>query len=259
MKLNELFVSYKQVDPIKSPQVEMMEPTPIYVNLERAQRAASTESTAEQPEVPETIDMSNWRVQNAIVEAPSVSDTTSTTQATSSTTSTTQAASSDTSTSSSSTQSGTNTVSPRWNSIYAGKRSQWIADMTAAYRRAGLSDNAIKNLMAKNALESGWGNTAQGDYNFGNITSGKYWKGRVVKGRDHNAAGKRISQTFRAYDSLDDYVKDEIQFLTRLYDFDQNDSIDVFINKLQGGNKGGRRYAEARDYASKVRSVYNSI
>jgi len=29
--------------------------------------------------------------------------------------------------------------------------------MTDAYKRAGLSDNAIKNLLAKNALESSWG------------------------------------------------------------------------------------------------------
>jgi flagellum-specific peptidoglycan hydrolase FlgJ len=32
--------------------------------------------------------------------------------------------------------------------------------MTASYKRAGLNDNAIKNLIAKNALESGWGRSA---------------------------------------------------------------------------------------------------
>jgi flagellum-specific peptidoglycan hydrolase FlgJ len=65
--------------------------------------------------------------------------------------------------------------------------------MTAAYKRQGLNDNAIKNLIAKNALESAWGKSAQGDYNFGNITAGKSWKGRIVEGGDKNAAGKAIT------------------------------------------------------------------
>jgi len=33
----------------------------------------------------------------------------------------------------------------------------WANDLINAYRKAGLNDNAIKNLLAKNALESGWG------------------------------------------------------------------------------------------------------
>lgn len=151
------------------------------------------------------------------------------------------------------------TSSSRWNSPYDGKRDQWVKDMTAAYKRQGLSDNAIKNLIAKNALESGWGRSAQGDYNYGNITTGNSWTGRYVQGSDHNADGEQISQRFRAYDSIDDYVKDEIQFLTNLYEFNQDDSFDTFISKLQGGNSKRRRYAEDRQYSDKVRSVYNSI
>ena len=58
---------------------------------------------------------------------------------------------------------------------------------------------------------------------------------------------------------MDDYVKDEIQFLTNLYDFNQNDDFDTFIGKLQGGNSGKRRYAEDVNYADKVRRVYSSI
>jgi flagellum-specific peptidoglycan hydrolase FlgJ len=100
--------------------------------------------------------------------------------------------------------------SSRWNSPYDGKRDQWITDMTAAYKRQGLNDNAIKNLIAKNALESGWGRSAQGDYNYGNLTTGSSWTGRYVQGNDHDADGNQISQKFRAYDSIDDYVKDEI-------------------------------------------------
>ena len=152
----------------------------------------------------------------------------------------------------------TTTASKSWSSPYS-EQNKWVSDMTAAYKRAGLSDNAIKNLIAKNSLESAWGTSAQGDYNFGNMTAGKSWAGRVVEGNDKDKNGKPIKQRFRAYDSLDDFVKDEIQFLTRLYDFDQNDDLSTFLNKLQGGNKGNRYYAEDLSYKNKVRSRYIKI
>lgn len=152
----------------------------------------------------------------------------------------------------------TTSASRSWSSPYS-EQNKWVSDMTAAYKRAGLSDNAIKNLIAKNSLESAWGTSAQGDYNFGNMTAGKSWTGRVVEGNDKNKDGKPIKQRFRAYDSLDDFVKDEIQFLTRLYDFDQNDDLSTFLNKLQGGNKGKRHYAEDPSYKNKVRSRYMKI
>lgn len=146
-----------------------------------------------------------------------------------------------------------------WSNPYSSRRNQWVSDMTASYKRQGLNDNAIKNLIAKNALESGWGRSAQGDYNFGNITTGKNWSGRFVQGKDSDANGNKISQKFRAYDSMDDYVKDEIQFLTKLYDFNQDDDFNTFIGKLQGNNSGKRKYAEDRQYSNKVKQVYNSI
>ena len=131
--------------------------------------------------------------------------------------------------------------------------------MAAAYRRAGLNDNAIRNLIAKNAGESGWGRSAQGSYNFGNITIGKHWNGKYVKGKDSDGNGNVITNYFRAYDSLDDYVKDEIQFLTRLYDFNPNDDIATFTRKLQGGNKEGRYYAGAKNYAEFIQSIYPNV
>lgn len=152
----------------------------------------------------------------------------------------------------------TTTASKSWSSPYS-EQNKWISDMTDAYKRAGLSDNAIKNLIAKNSLESAWGKSAQGDYNFGNMTAGKSWTGRIVEGNDKDKDGKPIKQRFRAYDSLDDFVKDEIQFLTRLYDFDQNDDLSTFLNKLQGRNKGKRYYAEDPSYKNKVRSRYMRI
>ena len=152
----------------------------------------------------------------------------------------------------------TNPSSARWKSPYSDQK-KWVSDMTAAYKKQGLNDNAIKNLIAKNALESGWGKSAQGDYNFGNITAGKYWKGRIVEGGDKNKKGEAITQKFRAYDTMDDYVKDEIQFLTNLYDFNQDDDLSTFLNKLQGGNSGKRHYAEDPSYKNKIKSIYLKV
>lgn len=147
--------------------------------------------------------------------------------------------------------------SVKWKNPYKNNNAGWINDMTTAYKKAGLSDNAIKNLIAKNALESGWGNSVQGDFNFGNITTGSSWKGRFVQGNDKDGNGKKISQKFRAYNSIDDYVKDEIQLLTDSYDFNQDDDFTTFTNKLTGQNSKKKRYAEDKDYATKLMGVYN--
>lgn len=137
---------------------------------------------------------------------------------------------------------------------------KWVADMTAAYKRQGLSDNAIKNLLAKNSLESNWGTSTLSRYNnFGGITAGRSWKGDIIESGDKDKNGNPIKQKFRSYKSLDDYVKDEIQFLTNLYDFDQNDDLNTFLNKLQGGNKGKRSYAEDPSYKNKIKSRYLKI
>jgi flagellum-specific peptidoglycan hydrolase FlgJ len=241
MQLSELFVSHKQVDPVEFDPVHHDFDNNIYLNLDRARTATSTESAS--TETPSE-DTSSWSTEQKldwkVGTKPLSTDTTNATS----------------STSTSAIPTGN---SKRWENPYKNNRNKWVSEITSAYKALGLNDNAIKNLIAKNALESGWGNSAQGDFNFGNITTGSNWSGRFVQGKDHNAAGQPISQKFRAYDSLGDYVRDEIQFLTRLYDFNQNDSFDTFMNKLQGGNRGKRYYAEAPYYITNVRRVYNSI
>lgn len=145
----------------------------------------------------------------------------------------------------------------RWISTYKGDRDRWLKEMYDAYRKAGLPDNAIRNLMAKNSLESNWGNSAQGAYNFGNITVGSSWKGNYVDGNDHDASGKPIKAKFRSYNNLDEYIKDEISLLTRLYEFNPNDDFETFVYKLQGGNKYGYKYAVNPQYASVLIQRYN--
>lgn len=147
----------------------------------------------------------------------------------------------------------------KWNSPYKN-RNTWVTDLAAAYRKAGVTnDNAIKMLIAQDAQESSWGRSAQGKFNFGNLTTGAKWKGDYVRGNDHDAKGNPIKQKFRSYNSMDEYAADKLQFLKNLYDFDENDDINTFTAKLTGKNKGRRRYAEATDYADRVAAVFRSF
>lgn len=151
------------------------------------------------------------------------------------------------------------TANSTWKSPYTNRK-QWSTELINAYKRAGITnDNAIRMLLAQDALESSWGKSAQGKYNFGNLTTGSSWKGDYVTGNDKNAKGEAIKQKFRSYNSMDEYAADKIQFLKRLYDFDENDDINKFVAKLTGSNKGKRRYAEATNYAKVLTGVYNGI
>ena len=153
----------------------------------------------------------------------------------------------------------TKTANSTWKSPYTNRR-QWSTELINAYKKVGITnDNAIRMLLAQDALESSWGRSAQGKYNFGNLTTGSSWKGDYVTGNDKNAKGEAIKQKFRSYNSMDEYAADKIQFLKRLYDFDENDDINKFVAKLTGSNKGKRRYAEATNYAKVLTGVYNGI
>lgn len=151
------------------------------------------------------------------------------------------------------------TANSTWKSPYTNRK-QWSTELINAYKKAGITnDNAIRMLLAQDALESSWGKSAQGKYNFGNLTTGSSWKGNYVTGNDKNAKGEAIKQKFRSYNSMDEYAADKIQFLKRLYDFDENDDINKFVAKLTGSNKGKRRYAEATNYAKVLTGVYTGI
>ena len=151
------------------------------------------------------------------------------------------------------------TANSTWKSPYTNRK-QWATELINAYKKAGITnDNATRMLLAQDALESSWGKSAQGKYNFGNLTTGSSWKGDYVTGNDKNAKGEAIKQKFRSYNSMDEYAADKIQFLKRLYDFDENDDINKFVAKLTGSNKGKRRYAEATNYAKVLTGVYNGI
>lgn len=147
-----------------------------------------------------------------------------------------------------------------WSSTYKNNKDGWVNDLTNAYRQAGITnENALKMLVSQDALESAWGKSAQGKFNFGNLTSGKKWEGDIVIGNDKNAAGEPIKQRFRSYENIQDYAKDKVQFLKHLYEFNEADDINTFTNKLKGANKDKRSYAEAKDYKALLTSVYNKF
>lgn len=226
MKLADILLSYNQIEVPKRDVTPTALPKPYYevpVEENTQEKPVETPTTTKKPSVYDYWESLTTRAQNRTKQ-----------------------------------QSIANPSSAKWKSPYSDQK-KWVSDMTAAYKKQGLNDNAIKNLIAKNALESGWGKSAQGDYNFGNITAGKYWKGRIVEGGDKNKKGETITQKFRAYDTMDDYVKDEIQFLTNLYDFNQDDDLSTFLNKLQGGNSGKRHYAEDPSYKNKIKSIYLKV
>lgn len=66
MRLNELFVSHAQVDPVNIDTPEPRKIQPLYINFDRARSVTSPkddeeipeESTTEEP----TVDMSSWKV-----------------------------------------------------------------------------------------------------------------------------------------------------------------------------------------------------
>ena len=266
MDLKDLFVSHKQV---QAPVVQIEKPVlpqPLYLNLKRAQKASEPSKPSISGEQP--VDMSTWVVggsrngdYNWVVEtAPKAATSPSTelTDASNDSTDTTLSQVENTSSSSGNIVADGNQVLS-WTNPYESNTDQWVSDMIAAYQKQGISTNGIKNLMAKNILESNWGTSAQGSFNFGNITTGSQWKGKYFKGKDRDRNGNKITNNFRCYNSIDEYVKDEIQFLTKLYGFDDSDDIDTFLRKLQGGFKQGRRYADSDDYADKVKSRYKEI
>lgn len=229
MELKDLFVSHKQVQPVSTSFKPIHSDDNIYLNFDRAKKAVSENSD----------DMSTWVVGNESSDAEIYDWKVGIKRK------------------GTSVEKGGSSKS--WDNPYKNDKNKWVKDMTAAYKRAGVSDNGIRNLIAKNAFESGWGKSAQGAYNFGNITTGSKWKGDYYDGKDVDADGNPIVNRFRAYADLDSYIQDELQFLTTLYDFDTNDDFETFAKKLQGGNKGKRHYAEDRKYIEKMRGVYKNV
>lgn len=134
-------------------------------------------------------------------------------------------------------------------------------ELTEAYTKAlkarGMDTRYAKYLVAQDALESGWGSRYVGNYNFGNITIGSDKNASYTEGGDHDSKGNKITQKFRNYDSIDDYVNAKISLLnSKRYNAfaDNTDDARTFYSRIV---KGG--YAEDPNYLTKILRVYNSV
>ena len=146
-------------------------------------------------------------------------------------------------------------ISNKSNSIKYSNSENFISDLTNAYKAAGITnEDLLKLLIRQDALETTWGKNPVGDYNFGNIIVTPSFKGKYKEALDNGNKRK-----FRSYNSLQEYVQDKLRILNNTYQITNSDSIDSAISKLMGNNKGKYKYAEAQDYADKLRAMVRSV
>ena len=259
MELKDLFVSYKQVNPVKFEIKNQNLPTPIYLNKDRAIKVVSREPEDINTESEKTQDISKWVVEYVDSDdknEETITPITVSTPISNTNTNTNSQDNQDKKVNDLSANSFNFKLSTKLNTKYV----DWINAMIKSYKKLGLNDNAIRNLIAQTALESNYGqSTLSGYNNFGGITTGSYWTGKRIKSGDKDKDGNRITQDFRVYNDMDHFTRDHLEFLTKLYDFDQNDDLNTFLNKLGGNNKGKRKYAQAKDYSKAVINRYNQI
>lgn len=139
-------------------------------------------------------------------------------------------------------------------SKYAGKASLFAKDYFKAGYNLGLSKNFIMNMFVKDIFESGWGAKNQSPYNFGNIKISKNWKGNTVEGKDHDSEGNTIDAKYKSYNSIEEYLRDEVSLLKNTYKIKESDSIKTFAEKLLGLHSSQKKYRYATDpgYLNKI-------
>ena len=131
----------------------------------------------------------------------------------------------------------------------------WAKDLSDAYRNAGVTNSKMLSmLVAQDALESGWGRSPVGDYNYGNIKVGSSNMPYKTAMDDEPVPSK-----FRSYESLSSYARDKVSLLKNNYDFHEGDDIETFIAKVTGANQKRKRYATSPTYDSALRNIYKTV
>lgn len=141
---------------------------------------------------------------------------------------------------------------------YAG-----LEGVNRALSKYNLTPQGRRAVLAQLGHESTWGTANQAKYNYGNLTTGSSWGGKVMNnGTDVDAEGNPITQRWRVYDTEEQFADDYMQFLKKLYPeaynelFDTDFNIDDFTEGLVGGK---RKYATDPKYREKIRNTYNSV
>lgn len=132
-------------------------------------------------------------------------------------------------------------------------KDEFIKTMTPAFENAlkarGLDTKYAKYLVAQSALESNWGKSQSGKFNFGGIKG----KGTTRRTREVvNGKSIYINDSFRDFKDINDYVNYHVSLLNnkRYQAFSGGDFIDRVV-------KGG--YATDPNYKRALSNVYNQI
>ena len=133
-------------------------------------------------------------------------------------------------------------------------------ELTSYYLARGLSEEdahmkastVAQWLTAQDALETAYGNSIIGDYNYGNIKKGSSWNGKTKKDSTYH-------EDWRSYDAPEQYIKDKIALLSRKRYGDalMSNSFEEFTARLQGGGYSSSDTAEV--YHQKVLGTLNSV
>lgn len=125
-----------------------------------------------------------------------------------------------------------------------------------AFINAGINPDVAKFIVAQDSLETGDGKHYAGKFNFGNITKGSSWTGSTTRGGDKDSQGRRITQEFRNYNSIDQYVNDKKSLLSskRYADALNAQTIEEYARLVKAGG-----YAEDPKYEQKLINKYKSL
>ena len=150
---------------------------------------------------------------------------------------------------------------PKSGKTYSDKK-KFKSDLKAAYEKEltarGLDPEFADYIAAQDAHESAWGSSSLAEhYNFGGVKETREGKG-VQKKTKESYDGKTFTDTvdsFRQFNSLDDYVKYKIDLLG-------NENYNVFAyrpdqmyNRLVTAKN---RYATDPDYERKMNEIYKT-
>lgn len=116
----------------------------------------------------------------------------------------------------------------------------------------GLDPSFARVLVAQDGLETNWGKSTIGNYNYGNIT-GSSGKNKVVS-EYINGAWTTKSQTFVNYDNVTDYINAKIDLLSKpRYDVFSH-PVNEFAQRVKDGG-----YATAPNYVEALNNTIRTL
>lgn len=161
-------------------------------------------------------------------------------------------------------------VTDNSNKTHFSTRKEFAETLVKNYKQALLKHNLDPNyayiLTAQAAIESGWGNSQSGKYNFGGIKAGKNTPGTYKTTTDWSPTKgyyKNVAK-FRDFESIQDYCNFKIDLLSgkRYNVFSQYGPSQPYsfvfhlLKKGYGGDNGGPGSVK---YARDAESIYKSI